>query len=181
MDRLAEATLDAWGRIDSWVNNAAVFVQGRTEEVEPQEYRRVLDTSLLGTILGTRRAVLAMKPRGEGVIVQVSSIVAERGAALFGAYAASKRGIVGFTQSARGAVGDRRPALAPVPAEHRHPIYQHARGKLGTMPRPAPPVWHATDAPAPFRSPPGPSAGWRRSRSAARFCAADAPAARQCG
>jgi NAD(P)-dependent dehydrogenase (short-subunit alcohol dehydrogenase family) len=147
VDELARRAVEAFGRIDTWVNNAAVFIQGHAEDIRPDEYRRVLDVNLLGTIYGTRRAIVQMKEQGEGVIVQVSSIVAERGAAYFSAYAASKRGVVGFTQSVRAELFDTdiEVSLLYLPSIDT-PIYQHARGKFGTMPRPAPPVWEPIDA-----------------------------------
>jgi NAD(P)-dependent dehydrogenase (short-subunit alcohol dehydrogenase family) len=147
VERLAVRTVDTWGRIDTWVNNAAVFIQGRAEEIEPEEYRRVLEVDLLGTIFGTRQAIHQMREQGEGVIVQVSSIVAERGAAYFGAYAASKRGIVGFTQSVRAELWGSgiKVSLLYLPSVDT-PIYEHARSKFGTMPRPAPPIWQPVDA-----------------------------------
>src|SRR5690606_13937143 len=43
VDRLARAVVAAHGRIDTWVNNAAVFIQGLADEIEPSEYRRVID------------------------------------------------------------------------------------------------------------------------------------------
>lgn len=147
IERLATVAVGSFGRIDTWVNNAAVFIQGLAEEIEPEEYRRVLEVDLLGPILGTRRAIRQMKDQGEGVIVQVSSIVAQRGAAYFSAYAAAKRGLVGFTQSARAELcgTDIKISLLYLPTVDT-PIYEHARGKFGTMPRPAPPLWTALEA-----------------------------------
>lgn len=147
VERLAVRTVDSWGRIDTWVNNAAVFIQGRAEEIEPDEYRRVLEVDLLGSILGTRQAILQMREQGQGVIVQVSSIVAQRGAAYFAAYAAAKRGMVGFTQAVRAELWGSgiKVSLLYLPSVDT-PIYEHARSKFGTMPRPAPPIWQPEDA-----------------------------------
>src|SRR5690606_22573936 len=81
LDRLVDAVVGSFGRIDTWVNNAALFLQGRAEQIEPEEYRRIIEVDLLGTILGTRRAIRQMREQGgRGVIIQVSSIVAQRGA-----------------------------------------------------------------------------------------------------
>lgn len=147
VDRLARETVAAFGRIDTWVNNAAVFIQGRVEDIEPAEFRRVIEVNLLGTIFGSRRALQEMKPRGEGVIVQVSSIVGQRGAPYFSAYSASKRAIDGFTGSMRAELWGSGIEVSTLylPAVDTA-IYQHARGKFGTQPEPAPPVYDPEDA-----------------------------------
>lgn len=141
IDALARLALDTWGRIDTWINNAAVFIQGRVEDITPEEYRRVLEIDLFGVMWGTRRAIEQMRQQGSGVIVQVSSILGRRGAAYFSAYAAAKQGITGFTESARAELWGSgvRIATLYLPTVDT-PIYQHARGKFGTQPKPAPPV-----------------------------------------
>jgi NAD(P)-dependent dehydrogenase (short-subunit alcohol dehydrogenase family) len=147
VDRLAREVVGTYGRIDTWVNNAAVFIQGLADEIEPAEYRRVIDVDLVGTILGTRRALQQMKEQGEGVVIQVSSIVAQRGAPYFSAYSAAKRGVVGFTQSVRSELWgtDIKVSLLYLPSVDT-PIYNNARSKFGTVPRPAPPIWSPRDA-----------------------------------
>lgn len=143
VDRLADAAVSRFGRIDTWVNNAALFIQAEVKDIEPEEFRRVIEVNLLGAMYGSRAAVLRMReqqPPG-GVIIQISSIVGERGPAYFSPYAASKRGLSGFNESLRTELWGSGIQVATLylPAVDT-PIYQHARAKLGTMPRPAPPV-----------------------------------------
>lgn len=149
IDRLAEAAVARYGRIDTWVNNASVFIQGGVVDLEPYEFRRVIEVNLLGAIYGSRRAVLQMLEQSpaEGVVIQVSSIVGERGPAWFSPYAASKRGLVGFSESLRTELWETDVEVATLylPSVDT-PIYQHARGKFGTMPTPAPPVYDPTVA-----------------------------------
>jgi len=147
LDRLACATVEEFGRIDTWVNNAAVFIQGAADQVEPSEYRRVIEVDLLGAILGTRRALAQMKEQGHGVIIQVSSILAQRGAPYFGAYSAAKSGVVGFSQAVRSELwgSEIKISLLFLPAVDT-PLYQHARGKFGTSPKPPPPIWSPREA-----------------------------------
>lgn len=144
VDRLAEAAVSRYGRIDTWVNNASVFIQGNVWDLEPEEMRRVVEVNLLGAMYGSRRAALQMLAQdpAEGVIVQVSSIVGERGPAYFSPYAASKRGLTGFSESLRTELWDTGIEVATLYLPSMDtPIYQHARGKFGTMPHPAPPVY----------------------------------------
>lgn len=141
IERLADEAIGRYGRIDTWVNNAALFIQGRVTDIEPAEYRRMVEVNLLGVIFGTRSAILRMRGGGGGVVVQVSSIVGQRGAPWFSAYSASKHGIDGFCDSARAELwgSDIHISTVYLPAVDT-PIYQHARGKFGTNPKPAPPV-----------------------------------------
>jgi len=138
---VAHAAVDAFGGIDTWVNNAAVFIQGRVPDVGLDEFRRLLDVNLIGYVNGTRCALEWMLPVGRGGIIQVSSVVARRGAAWCSAYAASKAAIDGFTQSLRTELwgsGIHASTLYLPPVDT--PVYRHARGKLGTIPKPPPPV-----------------------------------------
>lgn len=138
---VARSAVDHFGRVDTWVNNASVFIQGRVQDITAEEYRRILDVNLLGYITGTRCALEVMLPQGSGGIIQVSSILAKRGAAYFSAYAAAKAGIDGFTGSLRAELWgtDIRASILYVPTADT-PIYRHARGKFGTVPKPPPPV-----------------------------------------
>lgn len=144
IDRLADAAVDRFGRIDTWVNNAAVYIQGRVWDLDPEEIRRVVEVNLLGAMYGSRRAVLQMRRQepAEGVIIQVSSIVGERGPAFFSPYAAAKRGLSGFTESLRTELWETGVEIATLYLPSMDtPIFQHARGKFGTTPHPAPPVY----------------------------------------
>lgn len=141
MEEVVRRALERHGRIDTWVNCAAVFIQGRVQDISLEEYRRVLDVNLAGTINGTLRALRPMLERDSGVIIQVSSIVGRRGAPYTGPYAAAKRGIEGFSEAARSELWGTgvRISTLYLPAVDT-PIYQHARAKMGTMPKPPPPV-----------------------------------------
>jgi short chain dehydrogenase len=72
--RVARAAVERFGRIDTWINNAAVFIQGAVTDVGLGEFRRVLDVNLVGYVNGTRCALEWTLPAGRGSIVQVSSM-----------------------------------------------------------------------------------------------------------
>lgn len=137
----AGAAVERFGGIDSWINNAAVYIQGRVQDIEIDEYRRLLEVNLLGYIAGTRCALEHMLPRGSGGIIQVSSVLGKRGAAFFSAYAAAKGGVDGFTEALRAELWgtDIRVSTLYLPPVDT-PIYRHSRGKFGTVPAPPPPV-----------------------------------------
>ncbi len=137
----ADAAVRAYGRIDTWINNAGVYIQGTSQDITLDEYRRLLDVNLLGYINGTKQALEVMQRQGSGAIIQVSSVLGKRGAAYFSAYGATKAGVDGFTQAVRAELwgtGIRISTIYLPPVDT--PIYQHARGKWGTIPVPPPPV-----------------------------------------
>jgi len=102
---LVERTLDAHGRIDVLVNNAAVLHQGPIESTSEEDFRRLLEVNTLGPFLGIRAVVPSMREQGEGSIVNVGSL--DSLAAMNGltAYCASKFGLRGLAKAAALEVG----------------------------------------------------------------------------
>ncbi|MCF0082238.1 SDR family oxidoreductase [Streptomyces lomondensis] len=97
----AQQVVDAYGRIDVWVNNAFAGVFAPFTEVAPDEFRRVTEVTYLGCVFGTRAALRHMLPRDRGTIVQVGSALAYRGIPLQSAYCGAKHAIQGFNESLR--------------------------------------------------------------------------------
>jgi NAD(P)-dependent dehydrogenase (short-subunit alcohol dehydrogenase family) len=89
------ARLDgAWGGIDILVNNAGIDgVRAESWESDPAEWMKVIDVNLKGAYLCARQALMRMKPRRSGVVLNITSvheIIAWSG---YSAYAASKAGL----------------------------------------------------------------------------------------
>lgn len=98
---LTETAVAMFGRLDVWVNSAGVFPVSPLLELADDEWGRVLDVNLRGTLFGAREAARAMiaSERG-GVIVNVASTAAFRAdGAGVAHYVASKFGVRGLTQS----------------------------------------------------------------------------------
>jgi NAD(P)-dependent dehydrogenase (short-subunit alcohol dehydrogenase family) len=89
------------GPIDIWINNAMASVFSPVKEMEPDEYRRVMEVTYLGSVHGTLAALRRMLPRDRGKIVQVGSALAYRGIPLQSAYCAAKHAVQGFMDSLR--------------------------------------------------------------------------------
>jgi 3alpha(or 20beta)-hydroxysteroid dehydrogenase len=98
-NEVVSQTVSDHGRVDVLVNNAAVFADTPLTDLDMDVVRRIIDTNLLGTILGMKVIVPAMRERG-GSIVNVSSVSGMQGQAGGLAYSASKWGIRGATRSA---------------------------------------------------------------------------------
>jgi short-subunit dehydrogenase len=75
VEDLARRAVQEFGRIDVWVNNAAVNAFGRFEDVPLEDFRRVLDVNVMGCVHGARAALPVMREQGSGTLINVSSIV----------------------------------------------------------------------------------------------------------
>lgn len=90
---LAQRALDEHGRVDAWVNNAAVTAFGRVEEIPLEDFRRVCEVNVIGYIHGIRAVLPYMREQGSGVIVNVSSVVGRVGQPYATAYTMTKHAI----------------------------------------------------------------------------------------
>jgi NAD(P)-dependent dehydrogenase (short-subunit alcohol dehydrogenase family) len=100
VERVVDTTVERWGRIDGLflgaaVNGDAGQIHATTDEV----FDHVIRTNLKSVWLALRLAVPVMVSGGGGAIVTIGSVAALRGAPTLGAYAASKHGVVGLTQT----------------------------------------------------------------------------------
>ena len=99
VQRLFDAAIAKYGRVDVLVNNAGVNFVCPFEECTPDAWDRVLNVDLRGTYMCCRRAILEMLKVGAGSIINVASnhtMAAVKGAA---PYDAAKWGMVGLTKS----------------------------------------------------------------------------------
>jgi sorbitol-6-phosphate 2-dehydrogenase len=96
---MVERALDAFGRLDILVNNAGVLRSGPVEEFAAKDWAFVMNVNLYGYFLCLKHACRVMKPQGSGAIVQINSKSGKKGSFKNSAYAASKFGGIGLTQS----------------------------------------------------------------------------------
>jgi 3alpha(or 20beta)-hydroxysteroid dehydrogenase len=114
--RGVEEALRRFGRVDVLVNNAAVLHMAPLVETTPEDFLRVVRVNQLGTFLGVRAVVEAMKAAGGGSIVNVSSVDGLRGSNGVVAYASTKWAVRGITRVAAlelGRFGIRVNAVCP--------------------------------------------------------------------
>ena len=139
--RVIEETL---GPIDVWINGATVSVFAPVSELLPDEARRVTEVTYLGAVYGTMAALKRMKPRDEGVIIQVGSALAYRALPLQAAFCGAKHGLHGFTESLRGELLQEKSrvkvTMVQLPALNT-PQFEWSRSKMQVQPQPQPPVF----------------------------------------
>jgi NADP-dependent 3-hydroxy acid dehydrogenase YdfG len=92
VDALVERAVRETGRLDVMVNNAGLSYPGSVADGNPDEWRAMLETNVLGLLAGCRAAVRAMRKIGQpGHVVNISSIAAQR--ADSGVYGATKHAV----------------------------------------------------------------------------------------
>ncbi len=88
-----------FGRVDIVVANAAILIAEPIAEADAEKWRAVMNVNLFGYFLTTKHACRVMKPRRAGSIININSKSGKKGSSANSAYAASKFGGIGHTQS----------------------------------------------------------------------------------
>ncbi|MGX1478516.1 UNVERIFIED_CONTAM: short-subunit dehydrogenase [Streptomyces canus] len=101
VENLARRAVAEFGRIDVWVNNAAVNAFGRFEDVPLEDFRRVLDVNVMGYVHGARAALRVMREQGTGTLINISSIVGAVSQPYSHPYSMSKHAVQGLGSSLR--------------------------------------------------------------------------------
>jgi NAD(P)-dependent dehydrogenase (short-subunit alcohol dehydrogenase family) len=98
VNRMVEAVLETFGRVDILFNAAGVRAVAPSEELPHQDWNEVIDVNLTGSFLCSQSVAEPMKRVGYGKIIMVGSMQAHSGAPFRAAYIASKTGLVGLTR-----------------------------------------------------------------------------------
>ncbi len=98
-ERVVQEVIDRHGKLDILINNAGVNVDRTVRKMDASEWDHVIGVNLNGTFYMCRAAVPHMIDRGEGRIINISSVIGERGNIGQANYAASKSGQFGLTRS----------------------------------------------------------------------------------
>jgi short-subunit dehydrogenase len=142
VQRLAERALERFGRIDVWVNNAAVMAYGRFEDVPADIHRQVIETNLFGQVHGARAVLPVFRQQNRGLLVNVASLYAKMTSPYVSSYITSKFGVLGFSEVLRQELHDAPDihVCTILPASVDTPIFGHSANYTGRKARPVPPV-----------------------------------------
>ena len=97
----AAAVSKAFGHIDILINNAGITQAAQTLDISGDDYDRILDVSLRGTLYMSQAVLPAMRAQQSGSIVCISSVSAQRGGGILGGphYSAAKAGVLGLARA----------------------------------------------------------------------------------
>ncbi len=142
--RVADHAAATYGRLDTWVQTAAVSVYATFEETRPEEFKQVVDTNLTGQAYGALAALPHLRREGRGALIHVSSVEARRALPYQSAYAASKHGIKGFLEALRMELAREGVPVSVtevMPSTINTPFFDKARTRLGVKPMGVPPFY----------------------------------------
>ena len=137
MQKVADAAVAHFGRIDTWINNAGIGLYGRLDEVTEADSRRLFDINFWGVVNGSLVAVPHLRTQG-GALINVGSEVSDAVAPMLGMYSASKHAVKGFTDALR--IELERIDQAPIsvtliqPTAVDTPFDEHARNYMDKEP-----------------------------------------------
>jgi 3-oxoacyl-[acyl-carrier protein] reductase len=97
--RLVDETVRHFGGVDVLVNNAGVGKFATVADMSLDDWRQVIDTNLSGVFYCSRAAIPAMKARGAGFIINISSLAGKNAFTTGAAYCASKAGLNAFSEA----------------------------------------------------------------------------------
>jgi short-subunit dehydrogenase len=145
VEELAARAVKEFGRLDVWVNNAAVGAFGLLTEIPPNDFQRVLDVNISGYVNGARAALPRLRAQGSGTLINVASIVSEIPLPYSAAYSISKAAVRALSVSLRSELAregvDGVHVCTVLPATIDTPFYQNAANYTGRRPMAMPPVY----------------------------------------
>ena len=148
VERLVQAAVDRFGRIDTYIANAMVTVYAEAHRLEDDELRRVFDVNFFGGVYGYWAALPHLRET-RGTFIQIGSALSYRGIPLQAAYCATKAALRTFFESARVELRKENAGVdvcVILPGAINTPQFDRARQKIGLQPKPIPPIYQ----PEPF-------------------------------
>jgi len=128
VERIADAAVAEFGRIDTWVNNAAALMDGPIMDLRLEDMRRQMEVNFWGQVHGSREAVSRMRRHG-GALINVASAPGRRAIPLQGIDCAAEHAVRAFTDTLRKELeADRIPISVSLvkPARMDTPFFERA-------------------------------------------------------
>ncbi|WP_300974756.1 SDR family oxidoreductase [Sphingomonas sp. LHG3406-1] len=144
-ERLLAYALDRYGRVDTWVNDAAAAIFARVEDVSLAEHRRVFDVGYFGLVDASLVAIGHLRKEG-GALINIGSVLSNRAIPLQGPYCAMKAAVMQFTDALRMELEQEGAPISvtlikPAAIDTMYP--EHARNKLDRHARLPQPLYDA--------------------------------------
>lgn len=117
--KITESVFLAYGRFDTWVNNAGVTIFGEAMDVPIEDMKRLFDTDFWGVVYGSKEAAAHYKERERaGALINIGSLFGGTGATLQSIYSPAKFAVHSWTENIR---NELVAANAPVSVTLVHP------------------------------------------------------------
>jgi len=101
VERYVKTTVDTYGRIDTFFNNAGVLQKfALLENIEESEFERIMSVNVRGVFLGLKHVLKVMNQQGFGSVINTASTAGIRAEHSMAAYTASKHAVIGLTKAA---------------------------------------------------------------------------------
>jgi short-subunit dehydrogenase len=97
--QLFETALAAFGKIDVWINNAAVGAIGPYTEVPGKDMARAVEINVIGTLIGSHYALRQFKQQGHGTLINIGSVAGKVPFPYYTPYSTTKFAVIGLTAS----------------------------------------------------------------------------------
>lgn len=143
---LVARTMERFGRIDIWINNAGVTLFARLDQGSFEDHRRVIETNLFGAMLCVRAVLPIFRRQQAGIVINVGSILSKVGQPFVPSYVISKFGLRGLSEALRTEVAD-EPGIhvcSVFPYALDTPHFETAGNLIGLKARAMPPVQDAS-------------------------------------
>ena len=133
---VARRAVAEYGRIDVWINNAAVYMLGKFDEIPSDAAQRLIEVNVFGYFNGGRAALRQFRKQGSGILINIGSVNSVAPQPYSSVYVASKHAIRGWSRSLRMELAlqdldDRIHVCTVLPAAIDTPIFQHAANFTG--------------------------------------------------
>jgi short-subunit dehydrogenase len=143
VEDIAHVAIERFGGFDTWVNNAAISIYGKLDDVSLEDHRKLFDTNYWGVVHGSLVAAEHLRQRG-GALVNVGSALSDRAMPIQGTYCASKHAVKGFTDAFRMELEHEGAPISVTlikPSSIDTPYRQHAKNYLPNEPKNPAPVY----------------------------------------
>ncbi|MGK7376866.1 SDR family NAD(P)-dependent oxidoreductase [Planococcus sp. 1R117A] len=94
---LFEQALEAFGKIDVWINNAGIGAIGPFTDIPTEDLKRVIEVNVKGTINGSHFALRHFKETGQGILINLGSVTSEIAFPYYTGYSAAKHAVAGLS------------------------------------------------------------------------------------
>ena len=154
VERLRDAAIARFGRIDVWINNVGVGVVGLFDQTPIEAHHRVVESNLIGHMNGAHAALGHFRSRSAGTLINMVSVAGFASAPYAAAYSATKFALRGFSDALRAEVSTLPDVhvCAVYPTFVDTPGMAHGANYTGKTLKPPPPLVDPREVAATFVS-----------------------------